>query len=184
MDLLNYTGLGIKLQHLKYIHHNDAQPDNKDYGNCQGDDLFDQLLIGAFFFPIQIRRQDIVVIAVVSILCRFPFNFGEGRLLHLFLLGLFALSGIFLGRLLLAGFCIVLTVGFVCRRGCFLCHRKFFPAFCAKDGILFKQVSATVRTELHGKLKKQVREYDVIKRNIDSILQTEKQSEHMLKTEI
>ncbi len=35
----------------------------------------------------------------------------------------------------------------------------------------------------HGKLKKQVAEYDVIKRNIDSILQAEKQPERERQTE-
>jgi ribosome-binding ATPase YchF (GTP1/OBG family) len=35
----------------------------------------------------------------------------------------------------------------------------------------------------YGKLKKQVQEYDVIKRNIDSILQTEKQPERERQTE-
>ena len=35
----------------------------------------------------------------------------------------------------------------------------------------------------YGKLKKQVAEYDVIKRNIDSILQTEKQPERERQTE-
>ena len=35
----------------------------------------------------------------------------------------------------------------------------------------------------YGKLKKQVQEYDIIKRNIDSILQTEKQSERERQTE-
>ena len=35
----------------------------------------------------------------------------------------------------------------------------------------------------NGKLKKQVQEYDVIKRNIDSILQTEKQPERERQTE-
>ena len=35
----------------------------------------------------------------------------------------------------------------------------------------------------YGKLKKQAQEYDVIKRNIDSILQTEKQPERERQTE-
>lgn len=35
----------------------------------------------------------------------------------------------------------------------------------------------------YGKLKKQVKEYDVIKRNIDSLLKTECQSEREKKTE-
>ena len=35
----------------------------------------------------------------------------------------------------------------------------------------------------YGKLKKQVKEYDVIKQNIDSILQTEKQPEREKETE-
>ncbi|NDO47947.1 relaxase/mobilization nuclease, partial [Lachnospiraceae bacterium MD335] len=35
----------------------------------------------------------------------------------------------------------------------------------------------------YGKLKKKVREYDIIKQNIDSILQTEKQPEREQQTE-
>ena len=35
----------------------------------------------------------------------------------------------------------------------------------------------------YGKLKKQAQEYDVIKRNIDNILQTEKQPERERQTE-
>lgn len=34
----------------------------------------------------------------------------------------------------------------------------------------------------YGKLKKQVQEYDVIKRNIDSILHTDRQVEHKKET--
>ena len=51
--------------------------------------------------------------------------------------------------------------------------RKYF-AFCAKSYTLYAD---------YGKLKKKVREYDIIKQNIDSILQADRQPEREKGTE-
>ena len=81
MFLFDYTGANTKLQHLKHIHHYNAEADDKKNTDAENNNFLYEFLVDSVARAVHIRRKYIIVVTVVTIILRLDFFFMLRRFL-------------------------------------------------------------------------------------------------------
>jgi len=150
MILLNYTMQPSKVQHLKQIHHYNAQADDKYNAYTKCNDLLDEFLIQPFSDTIHIGWQDIIIVAIIAVIHwrRILWN----RFQPIFLLFALRRFGLFLEFLFLRRFFWNgLRPHLLRQRLCYACFmgRKLLATVSAEDYIFTGELASTIRTIFH-----------------------------------